>query len=249
MANQAMLREMRLIHGEVRQTYGSPRMHAELVARGYICSVNRVARVMQAGGIHAKSKRRWHVQTTDSRHSLPVAPNLLRQNFTATKTDTKWVADITYISTLKGWLYLAAVLDLYSRKIVGWSMDTTLATSLISSALKMALEARRPGYGSGLVHHSDRGSQYASLEYGTLLSDYGIQASMSRKANPYDNAAMESFFSTLKTELTHGQLYDSPGQARNEIFRYIEGFYNPTRRHSALGYLSPVQFENAHLVV
>jgi len=163
--NQAMLREMRLIHPEVRQTYGSPRMHAELVARGYICSVNRVARVMKAGGIRAKSRRRWQVQTTDSRHRLPVAPNLLRQNFTATKTDTKWVADITYIPTLKGWLFLAAVLDLYSRKIVGWSMDTSLATNLVTSALKMALQARRPAHGSSLVHHSDRGSQYASHDY------------------------------------------------------------------------------------
>ncbi len=245
MANQALMREIRRIHQEYRQTYGSPRMHAELVARGYACSVNRVARVMQDNGITAKHKRRWRVKTTDSRHGLPVAPNLLKQDFTATETDTKWVADITYVPTRKGWLFLAAVLDLYSRRVIGWSMDTSLATNLVASALKMALHTRRPEHGSGLLHHSDRGSQYASYEYQSMLTDHGIQPSMSRKGNAYDNAVMESFFSTIKTELIHGSIYDSPADAKRDIFRYIEGFYNTRRRHSALGYLSPDQFEIA----
>jgi putative transposase len=243
MANQTLLKEMRLIHREVRQTYGSPRMHAELLARGYACSLNRVARVMQVGGIRAKSKRRWRMQTTDSRHGLPVAPNVLGQEFTTTAANKKWVADITYIPTRKGWLYLAIVLDLYSRMVVGWSMDTSMATHLIESALKMALQTRRPAPSSGLLHHSDRGSQYASYQYQDLLATNGIQASMSRTANVYDNAVMESFFSTIKTELIHHCDYATQQEATRDIFRYIEGFYNRRRRHSALGYLSPHQFE------
>ncbi len=246
MANQALLREIRLIHREVRQTYGSPRMHAELVSRGYSCSLNRVARLMRSGGIRAKTKRRWRVQTTDSRHELPVAPNVLGQDFTTTEANKKWVADITYVPTRKGWLYLAVVLDLYSRMVVGWSMDTSLATQLIASALTMALQTRRPTPDSGLLHHSDRGSQYASYQYQNLLAPHGIQASMSRTANVYDNAVIESFFSTLKSELIHHCDYATQQEATRDIFRYIEGFYNRRRRHSALGYLSPNQFEMTH---
>jgi putative transposase len=246
MANQALLREIRLIHREVRQTYGSPRMHAELVSRGYSCSLNRVARLMRSGGIRAKTKRRWWVQTTDSRHELPVAPNVLGQDFTTTEANKKWVADITYVPTRKGWLYLAVILDLYSRMVVGWSMDTSLATPLIASALTMALQTRRPTPDSGLLHHSDRGSQYASYQYQNLLATHGIQASMSRTANVYDNAVMESFFGTLKSELIHHCDYATQQEATRDIFRYIEGFYNRRRRHSALGYLSPYQFEMTH---
>jgi putative transposase len=245
MANQALLREMRLIHREVHQTYGSPRMHVELVSRGYSCGVNRVARLMRRDDIRAKSKRRWRMQTTDSRHALPVAANLLSQDFTATAANKKWVADITYVPTQKGWLYLAIVLDLYSRMVVGWSMDTSMATDLIASALRMALQTRRPVHASGLLHHSDRGSQYASYQYQNLLTTYGIQASMSRTGNVYDNAVIESFFSTIKTELIHHNRYPSQQEAKRDIFRYIEGFYNRRRRHSSLGYLSPYQFESA----
>jgi len=243
MANQALLREMRLIHQEVRQTYGSPRMHAELVARGYSCSLNRVVRLMQEEGIHARSRRRWQVQTTDSRHPLPVAPNWLRQDFTATEANKKWVADITYVPTRTGWLYLAVVLDLYSRMVVGWCMDTSMATHLIASALTMALHTRRPAPDSGLLHHSDRGSQYASYHYQQILASYGIQASMSRTGNVYDNAVMESFFSTIKKELVHHKDYATQQEAKRDIFQYIEGFYNRRRRHSALDYQSPLQFE------
>lgn len=246
MANRALLQEMRLIHQEVRQTYGSPRMHAELVSRGYSCSLNRVARLMRVDGIRAKSKRRWRAQTTDSRHGLPVAPNVLRQDFTATATNTKWVADITYVPTRKGWLYLAVILDLYSRRVVGWAMQTSAATNLVASALKMALQTRRPLPRSRLLHHSDRGSQYASYQYQDMLVTHGIQASMSRTGNVYDNAVMESFFSTIKSELIHHTAYATQQEAKRDIFRYIEGFYNRRRRHSALGYLSPDQFEMTH---
>lgn len=198
---------------------------------------------MQVNGIAAKRKRRF-VVTTDSRHSLPVAENKLNQQFTASKPNEKWVTDITYVWTKEGWLYLAVVLDLFSRKVVGWSMDETMEKGLVMNALNMALKNRQPQ--KGLLHHSDRGSQYASADYQKLLEQQQITCSMSRKGNCYDNAAMESFFATLKQELVYHQQYENRQYAKQDIFEYIEVWYNRKRRHSSLGYMSPEEFENAN---
>jgi putative transposase len=181
------------------------------------------------------------VRTTDSRHDLPIAPNLLDRNFTAATPNRVWLADITYIETDEGWLYLAAVMDLFSRKIVGWAMRDHLRTELASTALAMAIKRQRPA--QGLVHHSDRGVQYAAHDYRMRLQSAGIQASMSRKADCYDNAPMESFFHTLKTELVHHRKYATRAEAQRDIFAYIEGFYNRTRLHSSIGYISPIDRE------
>lgn len=196
---------------------------------------------MQKNGIAAKRKRKFMV-TTDSRHSLPVAENKLNQEFSASRPNEKWVTDITYIWTKEGWLYLAVVLDLFSRKVVGWSMDETMEKDLVINALNMALRSRQPE--KGLLHHSDRGSQYASSDYQKLLMDQQITCSMSRKGNCYDNAVVESFFSTLKQELVFHQQYQSRQHAKQDIFEYIEVWYNRRRRHSSLGYVSPEDFEN-----
>lgn len=198
---------------------------------------------MQVNGIAAKRKRRF-VVTTDSRHSLPVAENKLNQQFTTSKPNEKWVTDITYVWTKEGWLYLAVVLDLFSRKVVGWSMDETMEKGLVMNALNMALKNRQPQ--KGLLHHSDRGSQYASADYQKLLEQQQITCSMSRKGNCYDNAAMESFFATLKQELVYHQQYENRQYAKQDIFEYIEVWYNRKRRHSSLGYMSPEEFENAN---
>lgn len=240
-ANAALVAEIRQVHAESLETYGSPRMHKELCERGWPCSRNRIERLMRQYGIRGKCKRRRKVVTTDSQHKFPVAPNLLNQEFQAEAPNRKWLTDITYVSTAEGWLYLACVLDLFSRKIVGWAMDDTMTTSLVTDALDMALQQRQPGL--GLLHHSDRGSQYASLAYQERLADHYIQVSMSRTGNCYDNAVMESFWATLKTERIHDQTYRTRAEARTDIFLFIEGFYNRRRRHSALGYLSPDQFE------
>jgi transposase InsO family protein len=233
---------IRTIHQESRATYGSPRVHAELLSRGVPCGENRVARIMRDNEIRSKRKRRFR-KTTDSKHKLPVAPNLLEQNFNASRPNEVWLADITYIPTAQGWLYLATVEDLYSRLEVGYAMSNSLETPLVIDALQMALNRRHPP--AGLIHHSDRGSQYASKDYQKLLDKYGIRPSMSGKGNCYDNAPMESFFATLKTEMVHHERFSTRAEARAKIFEFIEVFYNRSRRHSSLGYLSPAEYETA----
>jgi putative transposase len=198
---------------------------------------------MRVHQIRARQKRRWRPRTTHSNHRLPIAPNVLNREFEAEAPDQKWVTDITYIPTAVGWLYLAAVMDLYSRRIVGWSMANRLTSKLAEDALEMAIAQRQPG--PGLVHHSDRGSQYARAEYRMLLAARGMVASMSRKGDCYDNAPIESFFGTLKSERVNHRRYRPRAEARQDIFYYIEVFYNRKRRHSALGYLSPAQFEHS----
>ena len=241
--NAALLVEIKDIHRMSRQTYGSPRVHAELRARGFAVGKNRVARLMRAENIRARRKQK-RKQTTDSQHTYPVAPNLLNQDFAAQRPNQKWLGDITYIWTAEGWLYLATVMDLFSRQIVGWAMADTLASCLVEKAFCMAVQTRQSV--AGLLHHSDRGSQYAGDPYQVLLASYQMQVSMSRTGNCFDNAPMESFFSTLKVEQVHFQDYASRKEARTDIFAYIEGFYNRTRRHSSLGYLSPQEFERQY---
>jgi transposase InsO family protein len=241
--NAALLKEIRDIHQMSRQTYGSPRVHAELQASGFSVGKNRVARLMRAENIRARRKKK-RTKTTDSQHTYPVAPNLLNQDFAAQRPNEKWLGDITYIWTAEGWLYLATVLDLFSRKIVGWAMEDTLASYLVEKAFHMAVQTRQPT--AGLLHHSDRGSQYAGDPYQIQLAGYHMQVSMSRTGNCLDNAPMESFFSTLKVEQVHFQNYASRKEARTDIFEYIEGFYNRLRRHSSLGYLSPLEFERQY---
>ena len=240
-ANQKLVQQIREIHAESRETYGSPRVHAELVGQGIKCNKKRVERLMRVNHIRAKQHRRRRVKTTDSDHDLPVAPNVLNRHFEANAPNQKWVTDITYVPTAEGWLYLAAVMDLFSRRVVGWSMASTLCTSLVKDAVLMAIADRQPD--AGLIHHSDRGSQYASAEYQTLLKTHQMVVSMSRTGNCYDNAPMESFFGTLKCELIHDRHYRTRAEARHDIFEYLEVFYNRKRRHSSLGYLSPVRYE------
>jgi putative transposase len=230
----------------VKGRYGSPRVHAELVARGTPCCVNTVARVMREAGIAAKTKRKFR-QTTDSNHALPVAGNVLGRAFDPAEPNTSWVADVTYIPTREGWLYLAVVEDLFSRAVVGWSMDATMESRLVVDALEMAVADRLGGSSvSGLVAHSDRGSQYASEHYRRRLSEERITCSMSRRGNCWDNAPMESFFASLKKELVHDEDYATRDEARASIFEYIEAFYNRVRRHSTLGYVAPAEYERTH---
>jgi putative transposase len=223
--------------------YGSPRMTEELNGRGVAVCENTVAKVMKEADIRADSPRRFVPCTTDSDHDHPVAPNTLDRDFSAKVPNQKWLTDITYIPTREGWLYLAGVLDCYSRKIVGWSMDVTMKAELVTDALDMALKRRRPE--AGLLHHSDRGSQYACEAYQSLLAANGIECSMSRVGNCYDNAMKESFWSTLKREAIGEVVFDTIEEARARIFEYIEVFYNRKRRHSSLGYVSPEAFEAA----
>jgi putative transposase len=232
-----------LIHTEVKGRYGSPRMTVELNERGYKCSENTVAKLMKIHGILAKTAKRF-IRTTDSRHDLPVANNLLDRQFEPDGPNVAWSADITYIPTADGWLYLAVVEDLFSRKIVGWSMDETMTSRLVVDALNMAVCRRVPG--TGLLAHSDRGSQYASDHYQRFLGKHGITCSMSGVAQCWDNAPVESFFASLKRELVHHERYTSRENAKASIFEYIEAFYNRVRRHSSLGYLSPEEFERTH---
>jgi len=247
---EALVEQVRAAHESNRRVYGSPRVHRVLIAQGERVCVNTVAKVMRQERIAAKIKPKFTPRTTDSGHDRPVASNVLDGDFEATGPNQKWVADITYIDTGEGWLYLAAVMDLFSRKIVGWSMADHLRTQLVRDALTMAITRWRPrtnpsgGEGlRGLLHHSDRGSQYASDDYQGLLAAHDIRCSMSAAGNCYDNAVMESFFGTLKTELVHHEQYATRDQARVSIFEYIEGFYNRTRLHSTLGYQSPEAFE------
>jgi putative transposase len=218
-------------------------MTAELQARGHACTVNTVADLMKTHGIRAKTARRF-VRTTDSRHSLAVADNFLDRQFEPVRPNTVWSADITYIPTADGWLYLAVVEDLFSRRIVGWSMDATMTSRLAVDALALAVRRRVPE--EGLLAHSDRGSQYASEHYQRLLAEHGITCSMSGVAQCWDNAPVESFFASRKRELVHHERYTSRAQAKASIFEYIEAFYNRVRRHSSLGYLSPEEFEQTH---
>jgi putative transposase len=241
-AARQLTEHIRRIHLANRQCYGSPRIFQELRRQGIQTSENRVARLMQAAGLKARSKRAFRPRTTDSRHPNPIAPNRLKTNPPATAPNQVWVADITYVWTTEGWVYLAAVMDLFSRKIVGWSLSQSLETSLVQSALQRALASRRPV--AGLLHHSDRGSQYASSAFRALLQAWQIEPSMSGPACCYDNAAMESFWSTLKTELLHPTTFQNLQALRTALFDYIELFYNPKRLHSALAYHSPVDFEN-----
>jgi len=241
MADLALLEQIKEIFEQSRQTYGSYRIFVALGKQGVRCSHKRVARLMRQAGLHAKTKRRFRPTTTDSNHNLPVTSNLLNQNFKAEKPNKIWLTDITYVPTAQGWLYLAVVLDLYSRRIVGWAMSESLHRQLVIDALQMAIAKRQPP--PGLLHHSDRGSQYASHDYQTLLTKYKMVGSMSRKGNCYDNAPAESFFGTLKTELVFHQLYATRNEAKLDIFEYIEVFYNRIRYHSALGYQCPVNYE------
>ena len=234
--------EIGAAHAASGKRYGSPRIHADLKADDQRVGRKRVARLMREEGIEGQRKRRFRV-TTDSRHSHPVAANQLNRNFTASAPNKIWVTDITYIWTREGWLYLAAILDLFSRRVVGWSLDSLLDRTLALDALGMALRTRCPE--PGLLHHSDRGVQYASADYQSRLRERGIVCSMSRKGDCWDNAVAESFFSTLKAELVQRNDYVSRSQARASIFEYIEAFYNGRRRHSALGYVSPVAHESA----
>lgn len=236
----ALLVEIRAIHAEFQARYGSPRVHAELAARGQDGCVNTVARLMRDHGIRAQTARKFRC-TTDSDHDLPVADNLLDRQFDPASPNEAWVADITYIPTGEGWLYLAAVEDLYSRRVVGWSMAERLESRLVVEALALAVERRLPG--AGLLAHSDRGSQYASDHYQLLLAKHGITCSMSRRADCWDNAPMESFFASLKKELVHGADFATREQARAAVVEYIEVFYNTKRRHSSLGYVSPAEYE------
>jgi putative transposase len=239
--NRELLEDIQQVHSDNHGRYGSPRVHVELKARGRGVSRGRVERLMRHHGIRAIMARPRRVRTTDSRHDHPIAPNLINRNFVAAALNQVWLADITYIETDQGWLYLAAVMDLYSRRIVGWAMQDHMRTELPLAALRMAISAQRPG--AGLIHHSDRGVQYASADYRGVVAFAGLRASMSRKADCYDNAPMESFFHTLKTELVHHQHYATREQAKRDIFAYIEGYYNRTRRHSAIGYISPIEME------
>jgi transposase InsO family protein len=232
---EALTEQVAQIHAEVKARYGSPRMHAELVDRGHDCCVNTVARVMREAGIAAKTKRKFR-QTTDSNHPHPVADNVLDRAFDPTEPNASWVADVTDIPTREGWLYLAVVVDLFSRMVVGWSMAATMTSRLVVDALEMALARRLQGSSSsGLVAHSDRGSQYASEHYQRLLDSEGITCSMSRRGNCWDNAPMESFFASLKKELVHHKDYATRAEATGSIFEYIEAFYNRVRRHSSYG--------------
>jgi transposase InsO family protein len=235
-----------IIFIQSRQTYGTRRIKDVLADRyGVIVSRRRIKNILQYLGLSVKMKRRFKVMTTDSNHNLPIAPNRLNRDFYASTSDEKYVGDITYIPTSEGWLYLATVIDLYSRKIVGWSMDDKMKVSLVNDALKMAIRTRNPQ--RGLIWHTDRGSQYTSYEHKDLLKTYGIIQSMSRRGNCLDNAVAESFFHTLKTELVHHEIYHTRKQAKQSIFEYIEVFYNRERIHSANKNLSPVEFEEKML--
>jgi len=240
---QELAAEIRAAHEHSRRTYGSPRVYYELKGRGVEVCENTVARVMREQGIRSVVRRRFKARTTDSAHAHPVAPNLLARDFSADAPDRKWAADVTYVATGEGWLYLAVVVDLCSRRVVGWAMADHLRAALCLDALDMALARRRPG--AGLVHHSDRGVQYACGDYRGLLRSQGIECSMSRRGDCYDNAMVESFFKTLKAELVYHERYATREQARRSVFEYVEVFYNRRRLHSSLGYKSPEQFEAA----
>jgi putative transposase len=240
--NRALVVQIKAAHTRSRKRYGRRRIYAQLQRDGVLCSRNRVARLMRQEGIYGRRRRGFRA-TTDSKHSLPVAPNLLARDFTTTATNQVWLSDITYLPCEEGWEYLATVMDLHNRQIVGWAMQSNLERSLTLKALEMALRQFQPA--PGLIHHSDRGSQYACGDYQTALAQRGLICSMSRKGDPWDNAPKESFFGTLKTELVQDWSRPPRAQARREVFDYIEIFYNRQRLHSALGYQTPVGFGSA----
>jgi transposase InsO family protein len=244
--DQRLTLEVAAIHAESRGRYGSPRVHAELHQRGQRIARKRVARLMRAAGLRARARRRFR-STTDSQHAMAIKDNLLARRFAVSAPNRGWVSDITYIWTCEGWLYLAIVMDLFSRRVVGWSLSERLERGLALDALGMALKGRQPS--RAMLHHSDRGSQYASHEYQQLLAAHGILSSMSRKGNCWDNAVAESFFATLKLELVYETQWRTREEARRALFEYIELFYNRQRRHSALGYLCPSQFEQRYVPV
>ena len=237
---RTLLSAIRVIHQESRQTYGSPSIWDALIKRGHGVGEHRVARLMRVEGIRAKTVKKWRA-TTQSTHRLPVATNTLNRQFTVTHPNRVWAGDITYVWTTEGWLYLAVLLDLYSRLVIGWAMGHRLTVELAEQALTMALANRTPR--AGLLHHSDRGSQYAATSYQQVLTTHGMIPSMSRKGNCWDNACVESFFGTLKRELVYHRHYATREDATQDIFEYIEVFYNRTRRHSTLGYDSPAEYE------
>jgi putative transposase len=239
LSDAQLLALIRAIHAQFQGAYGSPRMHEELRQRGYRVGKARVERLMRENGIRARHKRRWKA-TTDSRHDLPVAENLVAREFYPAAPNRRWGADITYLATDEGWLYLAVVIDFFNREIVGWSLKEQLAADLVIDALTMAWFRRRPQ--PGLIHHSDRGSQYASHAFQAKLAEYGMRCSMSRKGDCWDNAPTESFFNSLKNERIHGSRYRTRADARADAFQYIECFYNRVRRHSSLGKTSPERF-------
>ncbi len=241
--DEVLLAQIQAIYQHHRRLYGSPRIHAELKKCGWHCGRKRVARLMRHAHLRSVRQRPRRVQTTDSKHAHPVASNRLDRQFTAQHPNQKWVADITYIPTQNGWLYLAAVLDLFSRRIVGWAMSARCDTALTQNALEMALSVRQPT--ADLLHHSDRGSQYAAHDYQALLARHSITLSMSRTGNCYDNAVMESFFRTLKAECVDLHVFLSRTHARSVIFDFLEVYYNRQRLHSTLGYCTPAAFEAA----
>jgi transposase InsO family protein len=239
-ANRRLLVDIRAFHERSDHTYGSPRITRDLREAGHRCSEKRVARVMRENAIRAKTVKKWRA-TTNSSHTLPVAENTLNRAFSAHAPDRVWAGDITYLWTDEGWLYLAVVLDLYSRAVIGWAMGPRLTAGLATDALTMALMRRKPA--TGLLHHSDRGVQYAAHDYQRMLSNHGIACSMSRKGNCWDNACVESFFRTLKVECVYHRRYQTREEAKQDVFQWIEVFYNRQRRHSTLGYRSPAEFE------
>lgn len=238
--DMVMLTHIRSAYFLSNETYGSPRMTRELQDQGFTVGRRRIARLMRENGLHARHKKRFR-KTTDSHHAFPVAPNIIAQDFATTGPNQKWGADISYIWTREGWLYLAVVIDLFARRVVGWAVSDRLHRQLALRALEKAITMRRPP--KGLIHHSDRGSQYCALDYQGMLKTNGIIISMSGKGNCYDNAMVETFFKTLKSELIWRTVFQTRHDAEVAIAHYIDGFYNPARRHSALDYLSPIQFE------
>jgi len=243
MANRELYKKIKVVYNENHGVYGSPRIYRELKKQGVACSENRVARLMRLRGLKAKQSKCYKV-TTKRNKAHPVAPNLLKQDFVADWPNQKWLTDITYIPTQEGWLYLAVVLDLFSRRIIGWAMSDRMTSDLTMDALKMAIRQRRPEI--SLIHHSDQGSQYTDGEYQQLLKDWGIQVSMNGAGNWYDNAPMESFFGSLKSEWVHHHTYRTRDEARADIFYYIESFYNRRRLHSSLDYISPETYEQLY---
>ena len=241
--NGQLVQAMRRIHVEVDRCYGSPRMRDELRAQGFSCGANRVARLMHAHGIRAKQARRFR-PTTDSQHPHPVAPNVLDRQFRVAAPNRVWASDVTYVWTREGWLYLAVVLDLFSRRVVGWHLAPRLTRPLVLTALQRALAGRQPA--PGLLHHSDRGSQYASGDYQRVLRHHGARCSMSRKGDCWDNAVVESFFHSLKIERIRHRHYRTRDHAHKDVHDYIERFYNRMRRHSTLDNISPVMYELKH---
>ncbi len=241
LANQVVDTKVVSLFAAHQGRYGAPRLTKELKSQGENCSQNRVARRMKQLHLQAKTKRKFKV-TTDSKHHLPVAPNVLNRHFNASGPNQKWVGDISYIRTQEGWLYLAIIIDLYSRAVIGWSLQSTLSRQLVCDALMMALWRR--GFPRGVLFHSDRGSQYCAHDYQLLMKQYGFICSMSRKGNCWDNSVAESFFHSLKTELVYNNRYTTREEAKQSLFYYIEVYYNRVRRHSTLGLIAPMVFEN-----